>query len=163
MIIQICNIIANIFRKCREKYLNTLLLSNGSKGRVTYMVDIRHPDHILIGDQSYVNGGMLAASEHARIIIGNNCMISYNVHMRTDMHCYERFDIPMNQQGVTEKDIIVGDDVWIGYGAQIMHGVTIGAHSIIGAGAIVTHDIPEYSVAVGIPARVIKDRRKVSK
>lgn len=91
-----------------------------------------------------------------------NGMISYNVHMRTDMHRYGRISIPMNKQGVSEADIVIGDDVWIGYGAQIMMGVTVGSHSIIGTGAIVTHDIPEYSVAVGVPARVIKDRRKTA-
>lgn len=113
----------------------------------------------ILGKNSFVNGGMLVASENASITIGQNCMISYNVHMRTDMHRHDRADIPMNQQGNDEADIVIGDDVWIGYGAQIMSGVSIGNHSIIGAGAIVTHNIPEYSVAVGVPARVIKNRK----
>lgn len=163
----------NLFNKCiakivdllnnsQERYLNSLLAAYGSEGRVTHMVHIHHPEHIFIGKGSYINGGMLAASEHAKILIGEDCMISYDVHMRTDMHRHDRIDIPMNKQGTTEADIIIGDDVWIGYGAQIMMGVTIGSHSIIGAGAIVTHDIPDYSVATGIPARVIKDRRKVT-
>lgn len=156
------NGILSLANESQERYLNLLLASCGSEGRVTYMVDIRLPEHISIGDRGYVNGGLLAASKHARILIGKDCMISYNVHMRTDMHRYDRISIPMNKQGVSEADIVIGDDVWIGYGAQIMMGVTVGSHSIIGAGAIVTHDIPEYSVAVGVPARVIKDRRKTA-
>lgn len=76
--------------------------------------------------------------------------------MRTDMHKHARTDITMNQQGIKEADIVKGDDVWIGYGAQVMCGVTIGSHSIIGAGAIVTHDIPEYSVAVGVPVGLLR-------
>ena len=87
-------------------------------------------------------------------------MVSYNVHMRTDMHVHDRVDIPMSRQGHVEADIVIGDDVWVGYGAQVMAGVTIGSHSIIGAGAVVTRDVPEYAVAVGVPARVIKDRRE---
>lgn len=146
--------------KLKERYLNSVLQSYGSKGRVTYLVDFRHPEHISIGSGTYINGGMLAASEHAKIVIGQDCMISYCVHMRTDMHRHDAIDVPMNQQGVNEADIVLGNDVWVGYGAQIMSGVTIGSHSIIGAGAVVTHNIPEYSVAVGVPARVIKDRRK---
>lgn len=152
-------LIPDKLNQIREFALNMLLEANGSKGRVTYKVAIKNPNNIYIGKKSYVNGGMLAASENARIQIGDNCMISYNVHMRTDSHVHLRTDMPMNQQGMSEADIVVGDDVWIGYGAQIMSGVRIGSHSIVGAGALVTHDIPDYSVAVGVPARVIRDRR----
>ena len=55
----------------------------------------------------------------------------------------------MNQQGNDEADIVIGDDVWIGYGAQIMSGVTVGSHSIVGAGSVVTHDVPEFAVVGG--------------
>ena len=139
---------------------NKKIRKNGSKGRVSGLVDIRNPEHVFIGGGSYVNGGMLAASENASITIGRDCMVSYNVHMRTDSHKHDRVDVPMNRQGHDEADIVIGDDVWVGYGAQVMAGVTIGSHSIIGAGAVVTHDVPEYAVAVGVPARVIKDRRE---
>lgn len=149
-----------MLRGAQERKLNASLRKNGSEGRVTHLVDVRYPEHVFIGEGSYVNGGMLAASEHARIVIGRDCMVSYGVHMRTDTHRHDRADVPMNQQGSSEADIVVGDDVWIGYGAQIMSGVSIGSHSIVGAGAVVTHDVPEYSVAAGVPARVIRDRRE---
>lgn len=149
-----------IIKRIQEYWINRKLCRHGSGGRVTHLVDIRHPEHIFIGGGSYVNGGMLAASENASITIGRDCMISYNVHMRTDMHKHDRVDVPMSRQGHVEADIVIGDDVWVGYGAQVMAGVTIGSHSIIGAGAVVTHDVPEYSVAVGVPARVIRDRRE---
>ncbi|MCX7009570.1 MAG: DapH/DapD/GlmU-related protein, partial [Kiritimatiellaeota bacterium] len=55
--------------------------------------------------------------------------------------------------------ITVGDNAWFGAGAKVLDGVKIGAHSIIGTGAVVTKDIPEYSIAVGLPAKVIRDRR----
>lgn len=128
---------------------NAQIHQNGSKGTLTGNVDLRYPEHVHIGARSYVNGGMLAASENAHIVIGRDCMLSYGVHLRTDMHGHKRFDIPMNQQGNTEQDIIIGDDVWVGYGAQIMSGVTVGSHSIIGSGAVVTHDVPEYAVMGG--------------
>ena len=148
------------YSKFMEAGTNIFLTQFGSQGRVAHNTDLRHPEHIFIGGGSYVNGGMLAASEHARIVIGRDCMVSYNVHMRTDMHVHDRVDIPMSRQGHVEADIVIGDDVWVGYGAQVMAGVTIGSHSIIGAGAVVTRDVPEYAVAVGVPARVIKDRRE---
>ncbi len=61
-------------------------------------------------------------------------------------------------QGHTERDIIIGDDVWIGYGAQIMSGVTIGRGAVVAAGAVVTKDIPPYEVWGGVPAKKIKER-----
>lgn len=107
---------------------------------------------------SYVNGGMLCASPRAKITIGKNCMISYQVHMRTDMHRHDRTSIPMKEQGFDESDIVVGDDVWIGYGAQVMPGVVIGDGAIIGAGAVVTKDVPSMAVVGGIPVKLIKMR-----
>ena len=78
--------------------------------------------------------------------------------MRTDMHNSSRRDVPMIDQGHTCKDILVGDNVWIGYGAQVMGGVSIGSNSIIGAGAVVTKDVPDGAVVVGVPARIIRQR-----
>lgn len=81
--------------------------------------------YIYIGKNSYVNGGEPSASPHAKIVIGNDCLISYRVHLRTDMHNYADPNMPIRLQGHTEKDIIIDNDVWIGYGVQIMAGVTI--------------------------------------
>lgn len=61
-------------------------------------------------------------------------------------------------QGHIHQNICIGDDVWIGYGAQVMGGVTIGSGSIVGAGAIVTKDVPEYTVVAGVPAAIISVR-----
>lgn len=101
---------------------------------------------------------MIRASKNARIAIGDNCMISYGVHIRTDTHVHDDPSIPMRRQGCVEKDITIEDDVWVGYGAQIMAGLTIGKGSIIGAGAVVTKDIPPYTVVGGVPAKVIRPR-----
>lgn len=131
---------------------------NGSKGRITADVSLRFPENIFIGEGSYVNGGMFVASPNAKIVIGRDCMISYGVHMRTDMHRHKLLDMPMNAQGNDEADIVIGDDVWIGYGAQVLSGVTVGSHAIVGAGAVVTRDVPEWAVVGGVPARFIYSR-----
>ena len=73
----------------------------------------------------------------------------------TPNHCSSSTDISMQLQGYTEeKEVVIGDDVWIGARVTILSGVHIGNGCIIGAGAVVTKDIPDYAVAVGVPATV---------
>ena len=71
-------------------------------------------------------------------------------------HNYKDTTYTISKQGVYTSPIIIEDDVWIGANAVITAGVTIGKHCVIGAGSIVTKDIPDYSVAVGNPARIIQ-------
>jgi maltose O-acetyltransferase len=150
-----------LFGRFRNRCLSLFNISriNGSKGtRINAEVILDYPKHIFVGENSYINGGMFVASAKSKIVIGNNCMISYNVHVRTTTHVFTDTEIPIINQGMREDDIIIGNDVWIGYGAQIMCGVNIGNGVIIGAGAIVTHDVPDNVIVAGVPARIIKYR-----
>jgi acetyltransferase-like isoleucine patch superfamily enzyme len=71
-------------------------------------------------------------------------------------HGYEDVITPPSLQKTTTKQITISDDVWIGANSVITAGVTLGKHCVIGAGSVVTKDIPEFTVAVGNPARIIK-------
>ena len=132
------------------------------------------PDKLQMGDRSYIAGGAIVRS--ARLIMGSDCSLnSYSV-LSGDItmgngvriashasiygfnHGYESIDIPIFQQPLTTKGITIGDDVWIGANAVILDGVTISSHSIVAAGAIVTKDIPAYSIVGGNPARIIRSR-----
>ena len=124
-------------------------------------VDLQCPENIQIGKNSYINSGLICALG-GKIVIGENCMISYNVHMRTDMHNHERLNIPMIMQGHHYSDIIIGNDVLIGYGVQIMAGVKIADGCIIASGAVVTKDTVPYGIYGGIPARLIKIRSQTN-
>ena len=93
------------------------------------------------------------------IKIGNNVRIAPNVMIISANHVFDNPDIPICQQGMDVKPITIEDDVWVAGRVNIMAGVTIGKGSVIGAGSVVTKDIPPYSVAVGVPAKVIKIRR----
>ena len=124
-------------------------------GKETYWNNI---NNIHIGDNTYINGAELLTTDDTNIDIGDNCLISYNVVIRTDMHNYSNLLIPIIEQGNSSESIKIGNNVWIGYGVYIMPGVNIGDNSIIGAHAVVTKSIPPNSVAVGVPARVIKER-----
>ena len=74
-------------------------------------------------------------------------------------HVFDDLEIPIWWQGLDEQGIVVEDDVWVGTHVVICDGVTVGAHSVLAAGSVVTKDVPPYSVAGGVPARVLYDRR----
>lgn len=91
-----------------------------------------------------------------RVVLGKNVQTANNVYISDNLHGYENVEIPVMHQPVTYKaDVSIGDGSWIGENACIL-GATIGTNCVIGANSVVTGDIPDYSVAVGAPARVIK-------
>jgi acetyltransferase-like isoleucine patch superfamily enzyme len=100
---------------------------------------------------------------HGGLEIGNDVRIAPQVMIMPMNHVYKDPRVPIRTQGIRCRGIKIEDDVWLGAGAIVLDGVTIGKGSIIGAGAIVAKNIPSYSVAVGIPARIIKKRGKNKK
>jgi acetyltransferase-like isoleucine patch superfamily enzyme len=115
---------------------------------------------IKVGENTSFNSGVhINASVCGKIFIGKNCLIGPNVVMRTADHIFANIDIPIRLQGHKCENIILEEDVWIGANVVITGGVTIGKGCVIGAGSVVTKNIPEFSIAVGIPARVIKSRK----
>lgn len=102
-----------------------------------------------IGDFCHIQG---------KISIGKNVMIAPECVFLAETHKFNDINVPMNQQGKEYKEIIIDDDVWIGYRSIILQGVRIGRGSIIGAGAVVTKSVPEYAIVAGVPAKIIKYR-----
>lgn len=93
------------------------------------------------------------------ITIGDNVMMGPDVIILTERHKFDRLDIPIREQGHYLPALVtIGDDVWIGTRVIILPGVSVGKGAVIGAGAVVTKSLPEYSVACGNPARVVKYR-----
>lgn len=90
--------------------------------------------------------------------IGNDVMIGPDVMIFTQNHRNDRLDIPMRLQTDPKKPVVIEDDVWIAARVIILPGVTVHKGAIVGAGAVVTKDVPEYAVVGGNPARVIKYR-----
>lgn len=96
---------------------------------------------------------------HGEVYIGNYVMMAPECVFYTQNHAFASIDIPMCQQGNQPvKPIWIGDDVWLGRRVIVMPNVTIGNGCIIAAGAVVTSDIPPFSIAGGVPAKVIKSR-----
>ena len=90
------------------------------------------------------------------VTIGNSVIFAQNVVMSGLNHSYEDISLPISKQKEITSPITIEDECWIGANAVITAGVTIGKHCVIAAGSVVTKNIPAYSVAVGNPARVIK-------
>lgn len=91
--------------------------------------------------------------------IGDGVYTGTQVQIAAVNHVYADPDRYIKDQGITAEGIIIEDDVWLGSNVVVVDGVTIGKGCVVGAGAVVTKNLPPYSVAVGVPARVVKDRR----
>ena len=94
------------------------------------------------------------------IRIGDNVRIAPHVMIIAANHRFDDVTRPIAKQGVERKSIVIEDDVWIAGRANIMAGVTVGRGSVVAAGAVVTRDVPPYSVVAGVPAKVIKMRKQ---
>ena len=110
-----------------------------------------------IGDHSGVGFGCEIPNG---VTLGSHVMMGPDVLIFTQNHQTADTEIPMREQGMEPlKPVVIGDDVWIGARVCILPGVTIGQGAVIGACAVVSKDVPAYSVAVGNPARVVKKRK----
>ncbi len=113
---------------------------------------------IQIGDNSSIG---LNAILDGGIKIGNSVMMGQNCAILTTNHRFDRLDIPMNEQGCSEvRPVVIGDDVWIGMYVIILPGVHIGNGAIVGAGSVVTKDVPDYAIVGGNPAKLIRFREE---
>ncbi|OQW32159.1 MAG: hypothetical protein A4E20_03300 [Nitrospira sp. SG-bin2] len=123
------------------------------------------PSAKIIPQQGYVKIGNNCTIQYGCLLygvggleIGNNTRIAAYTVITPMNHIYSDLGTPIWKQGETAIGIKIGSDVWIGCGAKVLDGVTIGDGAVVGAGSVVTKSIPPYSVAAGVPARVIKMR-----
>jgi acetyltransferase-like isoleucine patch superfamily enzyme len=167
------SLLAKVIHKVMERLLSihsaleadSLLKKFGSCGM---NVSIRpggvfaSPERIFVGNDVYIGPGAVFYATDCRITIGSKVMFGPHVGIMAGDHNTSvigksMFDIkaklPENDQAV-----VIEDDVWIGFRATILKGVTIGKGSIVGAGSVVTSSVPPYSIAVGVPAKVVRKR-----
>jgi len=109
--------------------------------------------NVIIGQNTLIGIGNTIIGP---IKIGNNVIFAQNIVASALNHEYRDPNLPIYKQPIITKEIIIEDDCWIAANAVITAGVTIGKHSVIAAGAVVTKDIPPYCVAVGNPAKILK-------
>lgn len=112
--------------------------------------------HVSIGSNCYM-GYNISILAGADIRIGDNVLMASNILLSSENHGMDpESDVPYMSQALMSERVEIGDGCWIGERAMIMPGVKIGVKSIIGAGSVVTKNVPDYCVAVGNPAKIIK-------
>lgn len=117
-----------------------------------------HDAIVEIGDRCLIGRGSSIVG-HYRIVIGDDVYTGPNVYVTDQNHGLERLDLPIGRQDpAPELPVHIGDGSWLGAGVVVLPGVTIGRGVAVGAGSVVTHDLPDHSVAVGSPARVVRMR-----
>ncbi|MBE9054608.1 DapH/DapD/GlmU-related protein [Sphaerospermopsis sp. LEGE 08334] len=136
---------------------NQIYLGNGVAIERNVDIGCLENTCIHIEEDTFIGPNVCIAGP-GNIRIGKQCMIASQSGIYANNHNFADTLLPMQRQGVTRRGIVIEDDCWLGHGVTVLDGVTIGKGSVIGAGAVVTKDIPPYSVAVGIPAKVIKSR-----
>ena len=162
----------------RLKHLHAIRLGEGCKIHRGATVDASEGPGVQLASEVFVGQGAIVQGSRGGVVLGarsqiNNyaivngaggvaigddvligphaCVVSY-------AHRYRRRDITIGAQGYRYEPIRIGNDVWIGAHAVVLAGVSIGRGAVIGAGSVVTQDVPEFAVVVGVPARVIRQR-----
>ena len=137
-------------RNARVRFGRWTWIGDGTKIRC-------HEGQVRIGAKT-VMGQECTISAYQHVSIGEQCIVADRVMLIDFDHNVAEVERPIRVQGIYKRDVRVGSNVWIGYGAQILRGVTVGDNAIIGASAVVTRDVPANAVVAGAPARVIRMR-----
>ena len=116
-----------------------------------------HEGEVSIGAKT-VMGQECTISAYQHVSIGRECIVADRVMLIDFDHGVVEVERPIRLQGIYKRDVHVGSNVWIGYGACILRGVSVGHNSIVGTNAVVTKNVPENAVVGGVPARVLRMR-----
>jgi maltose O-acetyltransferase len=138
----------------RRHLLTELLGAFGDGSDIRPPVRCDYGYQMFVGARTFANFGMVAL-DVAAITIGDDVQIGPNVQLLTPTHPVEAG--PRRDKWEAAKPIVIGDNVWLGGGVIVLPGVTVGDNTVVGAGAVVVRDLPPNVVAVGNPARIVKE------
>ena len=141
----------------RAGLYSKILKKMGTDAHISEAVIVRFPSRVELGDHVSINPITYIHGEGG-VKIGNGVRIGFHVCVISIDMTYEDPKRPIRRQGITKAPVIIEDDVWLGANSTILKGVKIGKGSVVGAGAVVTRDVPQYVVVAGVPARIIKKR-----
>ncbi len=145
--------------KHKEKLYRKKFKINQS-ARLHYIENIWFSGNIEIGANTYINGGRFVSGPNTKIKIGEWCALGHNINIIGYTHDIEQSTGAIEKRPVHEKDIIIGNHVWIGTNVFIKEGILIENNSIIGANSVVVNNVPANAIVGGIPAKIIKYKKK---
>lgn len=152
-------IIRRVRGRLRTGYYYQILDSCGKNCSICSGVVISDPRQIQFGDNVQINEGVVInARPPARVTVGSKVILSYGTIVLTSG--IGLADDMYSQQEHEQESVTIEDDVWIGAGAIILPGVTIGAGAVIGAGSVVAKDVPSGEIHVGVPAKIIRKKNR---
>ena len=159
-------LMASLYGRMREAYYNRMYKAYRKKYKITSNFGFNGQDiriygdgELKLGNDSYIgNYSTIQLSKGCLVEIGNKCLLSHNVRMYTSTNITDQDFIGEALEGKS-GNIIIGDGVWIGANVFINPGVHIGNNAVVGANSVVIMDIPEFSIASGVPAKVIRMKK----
>ncbi|MGA3110544.1 MAG: acyltransferase [Candidatus Bathyarchaeia archaeon] len=144
--------------RCNLK--NVTIGNNVSIGYRAWILTVptdKYPQPTLVIGENVNIGDDVTISAAKKILIGKNCLISYNVSILDHNHAFENVDLPPILQGIDEPDEIkIGDECFLGAQSFILKGVVLGKHCVVGANSVVTSSFPDFSVVAGAPAKKLR-------
>jgi acetyltransferase-like isoleucine patch superfamily enzyme len=143
-----------IGKRGRLRFGRLVWIGDGTKIRC-------HEGEVIIGDKT-VLGQECTISAYQHVRIGDQCVIADRAMFIDFDHGIVEVERTIREQGIYKRDVNVGSNVWIGYGACVLRGVQVGDNAVIGTNAVVTSDVPANAVVAGIPAKVIRMRESPS-
>lgn len=150
---------SNLFGKLRWHFWQAHMKSLGEGSFISYKVKIRAARNITIGKHTRINNYTILDGRGG-LTIGDDVLIGFESLILSSSHRFSNPSIPIRLQGMESAPIKIGNDVWLGARVIILPGVTIGDGAVVGAGAVVTKNIPPLTIAVGVPARPIGRREQ---
>jgi acetyltransferase-like isoleucine patch superfamily enzyme len=117
--------------------------------------DLGAVEVVTIGDRCLIGKGSGIVG-HERVVIGDDVFTGHHVYITDANHGYEDPGLPIGEQFAPPRPVFIGEGSWLGHGTIVLPGASVGRHVVVGAGSVVTGDLPDFSVAVGNPARVIR-------
>jgi len=142
-----------LYRNKLKRFKKTLKYC-GENTSIQFPVCLEGPEYISLGKNVSINA-FVHMWGHGKITIGDNCLIASHVSINSVTHDTHA---AIYHQTVIEKEVIIGNNVWLGSHAVILPGIKIGDNAIVGAGAVVTKDVPSGATVVGVPARVVNNK-----
>jgi acetyltransferase-like isoleucine patch superfamily enzyme len=139
-----------ISKRGRVRFGRLVWIGDGTKIRC-------HEGEVIVGDKT-VLGQECTISAYKHVRIGEQCVIADRAMFIDFDHGMVEVERPIRKQGIYKRDVNVGSNVWIGYGACVLRGVQVGDNAVVGTNAVVTADVPANAVVGGIPAKLIRMR-----